>query len=339
MSRNGSGVYSLPAGNPVVTNTAIASNWANTTMTDLATAMTGSVAADGQTPMTGALNMNNNKISSLADGTLSADATTLSQVNTAIATAGATYLLKASNLSDVANATTARGNLTAAKSGANSDITSLTGLTTPLTVAQGGTGAATLTANNVLLGNGTSALQVVAPSTSGNVLTSNGTTWVSSALSVYPLTSGTAQASTSGTSIDFTSIPSWVKRITVMFSDVSTNGTSLIRLQLGDSGGIETTGYTGAASYIGNGSGGGLSTDGFDSFDDSSAANSRSGSLVFSNISSNTWVLAGSYLYTAGRQVIFNGTKTLSGTLDRVRITTVNGTDTFDAGSINILYE
>jgi hypothetical protein len=149
-------------------------------MTDLATAMTGSVAADGQTPMTGALNMNSNKISSLADGTLSADATTLSQVNTAIATAGATYLLKASNLSDVANATTARGNLTAAKSGANSDITSLTGLTTPLTVAQGGTGAATLTANNVLLGNGTSAPQFVAPSTTGNVLTSNGTTWVSS---------------------------------------------------------------------------------------------------------------------------------------------------------------
>jgi hypothetical protein len=153
--------------------------------------MTGSVAADGQTPMTGALNMNTNKISGLADGTLSADATTLSQVNTAIATAtgalSAVYLAKASNLSDVANATTSRTNLVAAKSGANSDITSLTGLTTPLTVAQGGTGAATLTANNVLLGNGTSAPQVVAPSTSGNVLRSNGTTWTSAALSIKGL--------------------------------------------------------------------------------------------------------------------------------------------------------
>jgi hypothetical protein len=73
----------------------------------------------------------------------------------------------------------ARTNLGAAASGANSDITSITGLTTPLTVAQGGIGAATLTANNVLLGNGTSALQAIAPGSSGNVLTSNGTTWAS----------------------------------------------------------------------------------------------------------------------------------------------------------------
>jgi hypothetical protein len=139
--------------------------------------MTGSVASDGQTPITGNLQMGSNRITGLADGIVSTDAATVSQLTTA----GATYLLKASNLSDVANVTTARGNLTAAKSGANSDITSITGLTTPLTVAQGGTGAATLTANNVLLGNGTSAPQAVAPSTSGNVLTSNGTTWVSSA--------------------------------------------------------------------------------------------------------------------------------------------------------------
>jgi len=176
MSRNGSGTYSLPAGNPVVTGTTIASTWANNTMNDLASAMTDSVAADGQTAMTGNLNLNSNKIVNLATPTLSTDAVTKAYVDTA----DALSLLKASNLSDVANATTSRTNLVAAKSGANSDITSLTGLTTPLTVAQGGIGAATLTANNVLLGNGTSALQVVAPSTAGNVLTSNGTTWVSS---------------------------------------------------------------------------------------------------------------------------------------------------------------
>ena len=173
MSRNGSGTYSLPAGNPVVTGTTIASTWANNTMNDLASAMTDSVAADGQTAMTGNLNLNSNKIVNVADPTLAQDAATKNYSDT-------TYLAKASNLSDVANATTSRTNLSAAASGANSDITSLTGLTTPLTVAQGGTGAATLTANNVLLGNGTSAPQVVAPSTNGNVLTSNGTTWVSS---------------------------------------------------------------------------------------------------------------------------------------------------------------
>jgi hypothetical protein len=62
MSRNGSGVYSLPAGNPVVTNTTISSTWANNTMNDLAAALTDSVAADGQTPMTGNLDLNTNKI-------------------------------------------------------------------------------------------------------------------------------------------------------------------------------------------------------------------------------------------------------------------------------------
>jgi len=94
---------------------------------------------------------------------------------------GITDLAVADGGTGASTAANARTNLGAAASGANSDITSITGLTTPLTVAQGGTGVATLTANNVLLGNGTSAPQTVAPGTSGNVLTSNGTTWSSTA--------------------------------------------------------------------------------------------------------------------------------------------------------------
>lgn len=94
---------------------------------------------------------------------------------------GTGFLVSSNNLSDVANTTTARANISAAKSGANSDLTSLTGLTTPLSVAQGGFGAGTHTLNSLLLGNGTSELLEVAPSTSGNVLTSNGTTWTSEA--------------------------------------------------------------------------------------------------------------------------------------------------------------
>jgi hypothetical protein len=86
MSRNGSGVYSLPAGNPVVTNTTISSTWANSTLTDLATAMTGSVASDGQTPMTGPLNMNSNKITGVTAGTVAGDAVEFSQLVAASST-------------------------------------------------------------------------------------------------------------------------------------------------------------------------------------------------------------------------------------------------------------
>ena len=343
MSRNGSGTYTLPAGNPVVSGTTITTSWANTTLTDIASSLTGSVAADGQTPMTGALNMANNKVSAVTDPTLAQDAATKNYTDTAITTAtsglGATYLAKANNLSDVANATTSRTNLIAAKSGANSDITSLTGLTTPLTVAQGGIGAATLTANNVLLGNGTSAPQFVAPSTSGNVLTSNGTTWTSAAGS-YQLTSGTAVASTSGTSIDFTSIPSWVKRIIVMLNGVSTNGSSNKMLQIGTTSGLETSGYAGTT---GNGGGGAsVSSTGFNLDQSLAATFASAGIATISLVGSNIWIFSCSIGYSAGTSTavaIGGATKTLAGTLDRIRITTVNGTDTFDAGSINILYE
>ena len=82
MSRNGSGVYSLPAGNPVVTGTTIASTWANTTMTDLASALTDSVAADGQTPMTGNLDLNTHKIVNLVAGTAAGDAIEFAQFKT-----------------------------------------------------------------------------------------------------------------------------------------------------------------------------------------------------------------------------------------------------------------
>jgi hypothetical protein len=83
MSRNGSGTYTLPAGNPVVTGTTISSSWANSTLNDIATALTGSVAADGQTPMSGSLDMNSQKVIRLTNGTVSTDAINLGQLITA----------------------------------------------------------------------------------------------------------------------------------------------------------------------------------------------------------------------------------------------------------------
>jgi hypothetical protein len=159
---------------------------------------------------------------------------------------------------------------------------------------------------------------------------------------IYPIVRGTAVASTSGTSIDFTSIPSWVRRITVMFSGVSTNSTSIIQLQLGDSGGVEITGYSSSATaLINTGTVIGVnSTTGFALVGQTLAANLHSGIVTLTSLGSNIWACAGVLGNSAAASTFNNGgTKTLSDTLDRVRITTVNGTDTFDAGTINILYE
>ena len=150
----------------------------------------------------------------------------------------------------------------------------------------------------------------------------------------------TAVASTSGTSIDFTSIPSWVKRITVMFNGVSTSGTSNILIQIG-SGSVTASGYVGSVNNANASANSAFST-GFMVLVVTAAASSAYGQITLTNITSNTWVESSS-LSTAAAASAGNqysaGVLALGGALDRVRITTVNGTDTFDAGSINILYE
>jgi hypothetical protein len=149
------------------------------------------------------------------------------------------------------------------------------------------------------------------------------------------LVSGTAVASTSGTSIDFTSIPSWVKRITVMMNGTSLSGTSNYLVQIG-SGSVTTSGYV---SSCNNGSGTvTTSTSGFLSSVSSAAADLAYGSIVLTTLGSNIWTQTS--MLNNGATIRFGaGAVTLGGTLDRIRITTVGGTDTFDAGTINILYE
>jgi hypothetical protein len=149
------------------------------------------------------------------------------------------------------------------------------------------------------------------------------------------IVSGTSQASTSGTSIDFTGIPSWVRRITVMFGGVSLSGTSNFLVQLG-AGSVTTSGYVSGADWGGAVS---TSTAGFISVN-VGAANVHFGLMTIDLLNSNQWVES-SYIRgnAGGTGGGGSGYITLGGTLDRVRITTVNGTDTFDAGTINILYE
>jgi hypothetical protein len=165
--------------------------------------------------------------------------------------------------------------------------------------------------------------------------------WVAlpEALAIRQLTSAAVQATTSGTSKDFTSVPSWVKRITVMFNGVSTNGTNSPIIQLGDSGGIEATGYSATASD----SGGRLSeTTGFPVARGVGAGDQMTGVLQLSllDAATNTWVAMGNSTRTGSANTYFlSGAKSLSATLDRIRVTTIGGTDAFDAGSVNILYE
>lgn len=171
----------------------------------------------------------------------------------------------------------------------------------------------------------------------GQVLVSNGDAPPSFGSS---LTSGTAVASTSGTSIDFTGIPSSAKRITVMFNGVSTNGTSNIVLQLGDSGGIETTGYSGSNSALSSSATSTTSTtSNITVYSQASAAEVVSGLATICLIGSNTWAISGTMSSSSSRSTTFGYAKTLSDTLDRIRISGGNGTDTFDAGTINIIYE
>ena len=220
------------------------------------------------------------------------------------------------------------GQLVLQTNGTTTAVTISTGqvvtLAQPLPVASGGSGVTTSTGTGaVVLG--------TSPTITGAVM---------STMASSVITAGTAVASTSGTSIDFTGIPSWVKRITVMLNGVSTSGSSVpVLFQIG-SGSVTITGYVSSGTYQGTSQGGTTSTAGFLNQASGVNVDTTCGITTLVSFGSNRWVAASvsapgnvNYSYLGGGSVL------LSSTLDRVRITTVNGTDTFDAGSINILYE
>ena len=207
-------------------------------------------------------------------------------------------------------------------------------------ITLGTSGEVTLAKSPVLNGSTSGTLTIAAPAVAGT----NTQTLVAATGTLAPLISGTAVASTSGTSITFTSIPSYVKRIIVMFSSVSTNGTSGYKIRIGPSGGVETSGYLG----ICNSESGSSATNPTTSFlitpsTELSAASVIQGRAELLNFSGNTWVCVSqvgrSDAAGTGAQLYASGTKPLAGVLTQIEISTSNGTDTFDAGSINIMYE
>ena len=210
----------------------------------------------------------------------------------------------------------------------------------------GGTAISTDTSGtlNIVTGSGSGANAITidasqAVTMPGN-LTVSGTLTASGGVS-GGIRSGTAVASTSGTSIDFTSLPTGVKRITVMVTALSTNGSAVPQIQIG-SGSVTTSGYITYAIAAGLT---GAITSGFPL---NTSGNGGSGVLIYGsatlvllNSATNTWAYSACLGVNAGGNTVLTGggSVALSGVLDRVRFTTTNGTDTFDSGSINILYE
>jgi hypothetical protein len=189
------------------------------------------------------------------------------------------------------------------------------------------------TTGSLVLKTGASATTALTLDTSQNATFAGTVTTVTGA--VYPLVSGTA-VSASGTSVDFTGIPATAKRVTVMFNGISTSGTSNYQIQVG-SGSYTTSGYVGQCNY---GTVATQNSTGLIINNNTNASLAFYGSIVLTLVTGNTWVSFGNVVPNSANSGCYcAGGITLSGALDRVRITTVNGTDTFDAGTINIMWE
>jgi len=196
-------------------------------------------------------------------------------------------------------------------------------------------------ASLVLSGDTSGSVTLAAPAVAGSTTQ----TLVDVTGTLAPVVSGTAQASTSGTSIDFTGIPSWVKRVTVVFRGVSTSGTSnwLIQLGTGSTPTYATSGYLGGSVRLTDATAiaGANPTAGFSlAFVSANVVAHGSMTISLVDASANAWAASGVVGNSnASSTVLHGGSTALSGALTAVRVTTVNGTDTFDAGTINILYE
>jgi hypothetical protein len=188
----------------------------------------------------------------------------------------------------------------------------------------------------IISGDSSGAITVAAPAVAGtNTLTLQAATATNAVNKLE-----TAVASTSGASIDFTSLPSWIKKITIIFNEVSGNASSNMLIQLGTgSTSYTTSGYlsTGCVTTTSAVSGG-SSTAGFFMFRDT-ASYGVSGHMVLTNISGNIWISSHAAKISTTAIINGGGSVTLGAALTAVRITTVNGTDTFDAGSVNLLLE
>jgi hypothetical protein len=163
---------------------------------------------------------------------------------------------------------------------------------------------------------------------------------ITSAKLAQPMTLMTGVAASTA-SVVYSGIPSWAKRITIMFYEISITGANHILVRLGTSSGFETTGYKSQMSVTNAGSATGNSTVGF-IMHYPEAASFSNGTMTISHMGSNVWTSSGTYQWTGSTNstIMSGGSKVLTtGVLDRVQILSANGTDTFDSGSVNVMYE
>jgi len=212
----------------------------------------------------------------------------------------------------------------------------ITGLSSALPVASGGTGVTTSTGSGAnVLASGASLASPTLNSPTLNSPTFGGTPGSSL---IFKMSAGGVSASGS-TSVDFTSMPSWINIITVTFRNISTVSNDNILVQLGTSSGVTTSGYVSTSiDFDGSGAVTTSSTSGF-VFKVNPGSNIINGTMIIAYTGSNAWVNNHTASINTNIMSVGGGTIALGGTLDRVRITTVSGTDAFDAGTLNVLYQ
>jgi hypothetical protein len=231
--------------------------------------------------------------------------------------------------------TLASGTTLTAGSSLNVTTSATIGTTLSVDTVQEKTASAGVSVNNTLK------VDTISGKTTATTLTIAGVSIASSQVAPANrvITAATAQATTSGTSKDFTSIPSWVKRITVLFQGVSTNGSAYIRVQIGTGGSPTTSGYTSISALVYGSPGSIATTGGFDWYSNS-ASYTLNGAMTIHNITGNSWVASGvGGVSSLQAGITLGGSVSLGGVLNIVRVTTDNGTDAFDTGTVNIFYE
>jgi hypothetical protein len=375
MAFNGSGSWTLPAGQPVTTGTTISSSTHNTLVTDIQTSFGTVICKDGQTTVTANLPMATFKHTGVGVAVATTDYARYDQVqnstpivlasvsgtNTVAGTASPTpaaYVAGQVFRFIPANDNTGATTLNVSSVGAGAvqwngvacvggelrqgiPVEVFVSTTTPVFNIIGQNANAPFLDTHPVVYGGTDRTKKVRFEVDGlTTATTRVVTVPDRDLTIGP-TLGTEQASTSGTSIDFTGIPAGTKRVTVMVIGVSTNGTDNVLIQLGVSGGVEATGYVADSCDTGGGPSHAAYTTGF-GINGADAGNTLHGAITFTlqDASDNTWVGTGIFAYgNVDRIAITGGSKALAAVLDRVRITTTGGTNTFDAGAINISFE